>query len=98
LTLGKGSCFIYLFIKQSKKLLIKHLAFIGCYPSNQQYWDLFTDSLSQVFIQSSEWTQNIWQPYAGISNWYAWTTLMTVAKCVKYCYTKGFLLAGLANG
>ncbi len=74
------------------------LANAGCYPSNQQYWDLFSNGLSQSLIQSSEWNTNIWQPINGISNWYAWKSSMTVAQCENYCKTKGFLLAGLANG
>jgi hypothetical protein len=40
----------------------------------------------------------MWQPFGGISNWYAWTSPMTVAQCVNYCYNKGFILAGLAQG
>ena len=74
-----------------------NLAYIGCFHSNWQHWDLFTFGLSQSSIQSSEWNTNTWQPINGISNWYAWTSSMTVSKCVGFCYTLGFLLAGLAN-
>jgi hypothetical protein len=81
----------------NKKYLLKQLAYIGCFE-NWKYWDLFTYGLTQSLIESSEWTQNIWQHYGGISNWYAWTNLMTVSQCVNYCYTKGFLLAGLTHG
>ena len=70
-------------------------AYLGCFEAYWQYWDLFSFGITQSQIQSSEWTQNIWQPG---QNWYAWTSSITVAKCVNYCYTKGFLLAGLANG
>ena len=75
-----------------------NLAYIGCFHSNWQHWDLFTFGLSQSSIQSSEWNTNTWQPINGISNWYAWKSSMTVAQCENYCKTKGFLLAGLANG
>ena len=75
-------------------LFLIYLAYIGCYPGNWLYWDLFTNGITDSLIQVSEWTQNMWQA-SVYSNWYAWTSSMTVAQCVSYCYTRGFLLAGL---
>ena len=69
-------------------------AYIGCFE-DWRYRDLFNYGITDSLIQSSEWTQNIWRPG---QNWYAWTSPMTVAQCVNYCYKKGFLLAGLAQG
>ena len=56
------------------------------------FWDLFRYGLTQSQIQSSERKQNIWQPG---QNCYAWSSFMTVAKCVNYWYKNGFLLAGI---
>jgi len=77
------------------KLFKNFLAYIGCYASDWRYWDLFTNGLTQSFIQESPWNTNIWQPGQNV---YAWTSLMTVTKCVNYCYSNGYLLAGLAQG
>jgi hypothetical protein len=80
---------------ESKSVLFYFKANIGCFPGYWQSWDLFTNSLTQSLIQSSQWSTNIWQPGQNV---FAWTSTMTIAQCVSYCNTLGFFLAGLAQG
>jgi hypothetical protein len=68
------------------------LAYFGCFnPSSN--WDLFNSGLSLSDIQSSPYDS--WHPG---QNYFALIPSNTIAKCVKFCSSKGFALAGLTQG